>query len=284
MPTAAERYLVIPGDYAKDLGGLIWSESGDMIETAAGKPFAWRQQIQQFLEGFASVRRPMHFVHLLHLMQLMGVGPISVAAEPATEMRRSFTLAGKLLRNAGVFIKRVEPETTILPGFIYRHVPRVQELAHQKPPAHIVDAEVPPLDRGPFLEQVFRSAAAIFVRRSIALVQIWLSTGLQCLAACRRRVGKAAAQFNRRTGRRGSQSRATDWGHIALVPSLCGTLALPPRRLDHSELPVGGYADVTTRSQPELRPATQPIRGRWIGVRPTIRREGVALFSPRGAV
>ncbi len=156
MPTAAERYLVIPGDYAKDLGGLSWSESGDMIETAAGKPFAWRQQIQQFLEGFASVRRPMHFVHLLHLMQLMGVGPISVAAEPATEMRRSFLLAGKLLRNAGVFCAELCRNFAATSIDVSASDLR-QELAHQKPPAHIVDAEVPPLDRGPFLEQVFEA-------------------------------------------------------------------------------------------------------------------------------
>src|SRR5262249_2454196 len=40
-------------------------------------------------------------------------------------------------------------------------------------------------------------------------------------------------------------------GALALVSSLAGALTLPPRRLDQHELPVGGYADVTTRGSPE---------------------------------
>ncbi len=37
---------------------------------------------------------------------------------------------------------------------------------------------------------------------------------------------------------------------------------MPPRRLDHSELPVGGYADVTTRGQPErLLPSQFAVDG-----------------------
>jgi len=38
-------------------------------------------------------------------------------------------------------------------------------------------------------------------------------------------------------------------GAAAFVPQLAGALTLPPRRLAHHELPVGGYADVTTRGQ-----------------------------------
>jgi hypothetical protein len=40
-------------------------------------------------------------------------------------------------------------------------------------------------------------------------------------------------------------------GAIPLVAQMVSALALPPRRLDQNELPLGGYADVTTHGQPE---------------------------------
>jgi hypothetical protein len=40
-------------------------------------------------------------------------------------------------------------------------------------------------------------------------------------------------------------------GAAPFVSQLVSALALPPRRLAHHELPLGGYADVTTRGQPE---------------------------------
>jgi hypothetical protein len=40
-------------------------------------------------------------------------------------------------------------------------------------------------------------------------------------------------------------------GALSLVPALTGALSLPARRLDASQLPLGGYADVTTRGEPE---------------------------------
>src|SRR5262249_59847062 len=40
-------------------------------------------------------------------------------------------------------------------------------------------------------------------------------------------------------------------GAVPFVARLVGALALPPRRLAHRELPLGGYADVTTRGAPE---------------------------------
>ena len=38
---------------------------------------------------------------------------------------------------------------------------------------------------------------------------------------------------------------------MPLVERLAGALTLPPRRLAHAELPIGGYADIATRGQPE---------------------------------
>jgi hypothetical protein len=38
---------------------------------------------------------------------------------------------------------------------------------------------------------------------------------------------------------------------VPLIAQLSGVLTLPPRRLGRSELPLGGYADVATRGQPE---------------------------------
>src|SRR5262249_27267175 len=40
-------------------------------------------------------------------------------------------------------------------------------------------------------------------------------------------------------------------GALPFVPQLVSALTLPPRRLAQRELPMGGYADVTTRGHPE---------------------------------
>src|SRR5262245_46393300 len=113
MPLPAARYLAIPSYYVKAFSGLRWSENGELIETASGNAFVWREQVWPFLEGFMSARPPLHFAHMLHLMQLLGFGPISDSSASAAELRRNFLLAGKPARHAGVLCAEICRE---LPG------------------------------------------------------------------------------------------------------------------------------------------------------------------------
>jgi hypothetical protein len=172
MPRPSEQYLMIPEDYARSLGGLRWSDDGSVIETAAGNVFAWRREVQLFLEGFHSVRQPLHFAHILHLMRLLGIGPISATDAGAAEMKRSFLLAAKPLRNAGVFC-----------AFLCRDFPGTclevtaadlrEELTQDNSPIAWPDPETPVLGPAEFLPKVFEA-----VRRYSAIEMLhWFKFG-----------------------------------------------------------------------------------------------------------
>src|SRR5262245_30866728 len=96
-------YLVIPADYAERLDGLRWSQRDAAIENRSGDTFAFAPQVWQFLEGFMSERPLLDFAHMLHLLYLLGIGPITRLPEQTGELVRAFLLAGRPLRNAGVF-------------------------------------------------------------------------------------------------------------------------------------------------------------------------------------
>ena len=69
------RYLVLPRDYCDWLGGLRWSADEDAIVYRAGRIFAFPEEIALFLEGYAATRKPLHFGHMLHLLDLLCCSP-----------------------------------------------------------------------------------------------------------------------------------------------------------------------------------------------------------------
>src|SRR5262245_25278897 len=155
MPLPAARYLAIPPYYVKAFNGLRWSENGELIETASGNAFAWREQIWPVLEGFVSVRPPLHFAHILHLMQLLGFGPISDTSAAAAELRRSFLLAGKPSRNAGVLCAEICRD---LPGTsVQVSAEELRAELRHRSPAEDVEAEMPLVGPEAFLQKVFAS-------------------------------------------------------------------------------------------------------------------------------
>lgn len=260
MLSPAERFLMIPEDYARSLGGLRWSSDGSVIETAAGNVFAWRREIHLFLEGFISVRPPLHFAHILHLMKLLGIGPISATDAAAAEMKRSFLLTDRPLRNAGVFCALLCRD---FPGSCLDISPaRLRhELTQDKPPVAWADPEAPALGAAEFLPKVFES-----LRRYSAEEMVhWFKFGCAPSGEAAERIADA---LNQRPPNltdvlaKAAANRERLRGALALAPSLAGALTLPPRRLDVSDLPLGGYADVTTRGQPEhLLPSQHAVDG-----------------------
>src|SRR5262245_40248936 len=252
MSTRAAEYLIIPDDYAAALG-LRWSYSGDAVLHGHGQTFAFAQQIWQFLEGFMSVRPPLHFAHTLHLMHLMGLGSIGEIESGAVEVRRAVLQAGRPLRNAGVFsahLCRNLPESPLhLEPLELR-----QELYHRT--YHVVTPpEAPALEPTEFQRQVFAALAGY----SADELFHWLKFG----QAPQHVAERLAEEIERRPPNveaalaSAAENRERLAGALALVPALNGALTLPPRRLDEHELPVGGYADVTTRGEPERLLPTQ---------------------------
>jgi hypothetical protein len=252
MSTRAAEYLVIPDDYAAALG-LRWSYTGDAVLHGHGQTFAFAQQIWQFLEGFMSVRPPLHFAHTLHLMHLMGLGSIGEIETGAVELRRAVLQAGRPLRNAGVFcahLCRNMPESPLhLEPLELR-----QELYHRTD--HVVTPpEAPALEPAEFQRQVFAALASYSADELLH----WLKLGQSPQHVAER----LAEEIERRPPNveaalaRAAENRERLAEALALVPALNGALTLPPRRLDERELPVGGYADVTTRGEPERLLPTQ---------------------------
>lgn len=271
-----KRYLRIPQQYGQWLGGLRWAANGEAVEYPNGTTFLLAPEIALFLEGFAPTDRLIHFGHVLHMLKLLGHGrgprPEEVAA-----LVNAYERTGKNIRNAG-----------FLCGYLCRGLPLVAEpikIAHlrgllanpmksvywvswnndialdssatsvdeQPPPLPAVE---PPLTPREF-EGRFLNALKEFPVREL---DYWLRHGywVQQGHVSPEEAGEQVAQ-EVLTIQPHSLSEALDLlserqrfaGATPFVSQLVSVLALPPRRLARSELPIGGYADVTTRGQPE---------------------------------
>jgi len=267
--SVAGRYFTIPVGYAAELDGLRWSDSGDAIELRSGETFAFATQIWQFLEGFTATRPPLHFAHILHLMRMLGVGPIAAADGPVAELRRAYLLAGRPLRNAGVFCARVchDLAGTSLPvtndelrdelinnaGYSFS---MSFDVLHPNSRRGDGPLEVPSLPSGAFDQRVRRALEGYTPE---ALLH-WLKFGQAPHAApAERLVEEVLARPTNVLDALHAAARDRERlaGALALAPALGGALSLPPRRLDTSDLPLGGYSDVTNRGEPERLLPTQ---------------------------
>jgi hypothetical protein len=250
------EYLHIPTGYAPFLEGLRWSDCGSAIEHADGETFAFAPQLALFLEGLAAERGPIHFGFVLHLLALFGLGKGTVRA---AELARAFQETGRNLRNAGalaaVLCRRVPPPA---------HPPDVGQLCrrlnspalmaefswNQRLRPHEVPDSVAPWSAAPFEALVAQALADL----SPADLRHWLRHGRGPLESAGREVARALPAARPRTLAH-ALAELTRHGRVAgavpFVAHLTGALALPPRRLAHHELPMGGYADVTTRGHPE---------------------------------
>lgn len=259
--TRSVHYLRIEGHYGRWLGGLRWSDNGEAVEYDAaesevGPTFALSGEIALFLEGFAAGGEFIHFGSVLHLLHLLGYGersgsgrgPGSAPAPAFLRLARTFRQTGRPLRNAGALCAE-----------LCRAIPRVadpprlsdvvhdlnQYLAGSTRPAH-PPAAVAPLEP-PEFEALVREALE---RLSDDGLRHWLrfgrgpvgGAGESVAREVPRSLGEVLAEVEERPRLRAAS---------ALVAKLTGAISLPPRRLAEAELPLGGYADVTTRGLPE---------------------------------
>lgn len=249
-------YLWIPTDSLHNPHGLRWSANGEAIDYPDGRTFALAAQIRLFLEGLAADGAFLHFVDVLHLLYLFGLGHDKELAEFEL-LRRTFADAGRPLRNAGalaaVLTRRV-PRTSMLfnPRHVDRRLASPQLLAEMCTrwtlgPAS-TKVETPPLRPGPFRE-VVRDALTQFTAEEL---HHWLRHGHAPVHEAGEQMA-AAVQTPVRT----LESVLTELadsprlaGAMPLVEPLAAALTLPPRRQPASVLS-GGYADVASRGLPE---------------------------------
>jgi hypothetical protein len=252
----AQDYLRLHGDYCQALGGLRWSASDDALVYADGETFALNEELALFLEGFGDGRRLIHFAFVLHLLELIR-RPRTLPRE-AARLQRAFARGGRSVRNAGAFAAVLARGVPDVPQAI-----DVREVCDRlRNPALPIrwyvatfhdtfyPVEQPPLSPADF-EQTIRTLVQAYTDEEL---ESWFRHGLGPV----KEAGEAVARELTRPVARtltGLLAALLERPRLAgarpLIGQLVSALTLPPRRLTNPELPVGGYADVTTHGQPD---------------------------------
>jgi hypothetical protein len=252
----AEHYLRIPFDYSQHLGGLGWSPGADELVYPDGRTFAFTPELVKLLEGFTLQRPLIHFGHILHLLALLRGGPELPARPRFAFLLRAYRQTGQSPRRAGAFFGMLcrdlppVPESPS-PWEVWLCLfPRPSRLAAFIANQPLRPAEIPPYAPLQFEEWLHQALA----RQSDAEVLHWLRHGQEPVE----QAGTELAQpvlpalppsLREVLGDLAQQPRLS--GAIPFVGQLVSALELPPRRLGPQELPLGGYADVCNRGQPE---------------------------------
>jgi hypothetical protein len=248
----AGDYLRIPEDYVASLDGLRWSETGDAIETDVGATFALTQEIALFLEGLTARRPLIHFGHVLHLLHMLKRGGTFAS------LRHAYEKTHFPARNAGAFCALLCDGVPSLAD-----PPPVQDIWHALMSSRIVaplhgplpvpipgtTTEMPPL--GPLtFENLILQALSTYRDDEI---EHWFRHGQGPVKDDGEAIARAVVEQRPRSlhGVLASLAQRERLASaIPFVAQLVSALALP-RRFSPPELPLGGYADVATRGQPE---------------------------------
>jgi hypothetical protein len=250
----ATRYLIVPEAYCARLGGLAWSELYDAIERSDGTTFALTLEVVSFLEGFASIRPLIHFGHALHCLALLREGERrAFGTDFFTRLRLAYQEAGRPARTAGALCAHLCAAVPPAPD-----APSAEDLARwfsvyffDTEPAHLNQpAQQPALTPEMFevsvshaLAQASQQELLHWLRHGQAPVDEAGKQVVQALLADRpRSLRGVLADLSQRQRLAGAQP---------YVAQLVSALALPPRNLAARQLPLGGYADITTRGHPE---------------------------------
>ncbi len=249
------RYLSIPQKYGPTTG-LFWSTQGDSIITWAGQVFAFTPQVSLFVEGFASQRPVPHFGYLLDLFRLLGFGdaPQGWTAIPKSlAIRKAFRATGASTRNAGAFLGSLCEE---LPRAVQAPVDDLSSWLTRSPYRNALCAARDSEESMPWTAERFHQ----YVGEQLDLYSeedfhYWLRQGQASPDAEGETIARELVAV-KPPPRRGSletlmKERTRLSGAIPLVNAMVSALSLPPRRRTPPQLPLGGYADVTTRGEPE---------------------------------
>lgn len=225
-----------------------WSVGGEFLERiapfGAESSFLHREEIAFFLEGFGARGDAIDFRLVVFLLNEFVDFP-------------GFHRSPRGLRNAGAFAAEFCRD---LPRLLY--APSVTQLIMhlRRPP---IDASVTRFSTNDSTEIEVRSNPVddfrqFYMIRSTEFerdeIRHWLEHGRGPIGSAGEDVADRIEPIAERTIetivesliRRPRSAAAARW-----IPQLEGSLALPPRRLEPATLPIGGYADVSTRGEPE---------------------------------
>jgi MoxR-vWA-beta-propeller ternary system domain bpX1 len=274
--TSSDYYLRLPQPYVGRLGGLRWSDTEDAIEFEDGRHFVFKPELALFLQGFGSERSLIPFFYILHLLGILVEGDAGIRsqAERADEARlesnmqdddagtprvdvdvlhRAYCQGGRLPRNAGVLCGMLCKDIPAAPGDI-----SVDDLVHRLTRNNPVTLHAASgsartatfllVEPATFLDSV-RNHLRDY---SPAELEHWMRHGRAPLSE----EGKRLSEIVRPPQTLGSilttliQAPRLATG-LPFLPQLVSALSIPPRRLERSELAIGGYADIATRGRPE---------------------------------
>lgn len=254
--TSIGYYFHTPRRYAKHLGGVRWSRTGEVVEYPDEGTFAFRSEIALFLEGLVTNGRLIHFGFVLHLLHLLGVGKLALPG-PAPALYAAFRKVGRPLRNAGAFCATLTRNVPAVPvDFDPEAVCRqlhsgammsilYVSWSNALPEEH---GELPPLEPRAFEALVLRELA----QYTLEEIEHWLRFGRGPVKGAEQLAGELE-KLPRALGHvlANLAKRPRLVGAVPFVAQLVSALTLPPRRRTEQELPTGGYADVTTHGTPE---------------------------------
>ena len=271
MNREAAYLLQIPRDYPGRRFALEWATTGEAIEWPDGMTFALDGEIGLFLEGYTSTGPLIHFVHVLHLLQLFNMrryidasptGPldpqtIELMLE-AGKLSHAYREANRPHRNAGALAAWLCREVPPIAGPI-DPVELCRRLSNGSMASELAvvalwpagwSREEPALSADEF-EGRFLDALKGMTAEEIAS---WLKYGRGPLPDPGDRVADSILSLKPRT-LEGILADLSARDRLAaampMVSQLVSALTLPPRRLALEALPTGGYADVATRGRPE---------------------------------
>jgi hypothetical protein len=234
-------YLLIP-----DLGApLHWAPGADAVTDAQGNTVVLAPSLAQFIEGAAARDRLVHFGLVLQFLLRLRSG------EGFEKLHETWAgLSAPSYRNAGALFAELTRALPRVPGALDLRklcatLRRPDLLVH----VHTLSrgATTPPLGVQAFDEHLLRLLDAM----SVDDIRHWLRHGRGPAPGALppielpARAPQTAGPFEE------ALKRKRLAGVAPFIDQMVSALTLPARRVQHSELPVGGYSSVTNRGQPD---------------------------------
>lgn len=247
-------YLRIPSAYSNGLRGLRWSSTGDALEFTKGNTFAFPAEVFQFLEGFVSQRPLIHFGYIIHLLYILKNLKWNTPFLDRSDniLASAFDTALRPYRNAGVFcavLCKDIPPVPDPPLTLSTHTFQL-EVGASEPIFAEQQGEMPPLSPVIFEVHILRELSSY----SSEEILHWFRHGRGSVNEAGTDIAQAVL-LDKPLSLHGLLADLAQHqrlsGAVPFVEQLVSALTLPPRRLDQSELPLGGYSDVSTRGQVE---------------------------------
>ncbi|MCA8914715.1 MAG: hypothetical protein KDB90_04820 [Planctomycetes bacterium] len=242
------NWLRMPRQYAAQLGGLQWSPACDAITDDSGNTLLLSHSLAQFIEGAGS-NGLVHFAFVLHFLQRM-LGPDE--APGMASLRKAWSSQAGNLRNAGALFGELTHALPRVPGELnLRQLCTDLRRQSNLDQLHAISrgATLPPLSAQAFEEHLVRMLSGL----SADDLRHWLrhGRGLRLDDEVPPLDLPPPGPKTMADKLEESLQRKRMVGVAPFVDQMISALTLPPRRVQKSQLSVGGYSSVTNRGHPD---------------------------------